>query len=101
MKAKYYITKAGPEEKDFNLRYGKDNDSKHVAYLIKTEKEEAEKIADVLNEVEKLRTILNSIRKDCRRGAHKLGMSAAGVTDIAIRCDRVLFYYIPGHDTEI
>lgn len=90
MTTKYYITEAGPEGKDFNLRYGNDQYSNHTAFLIGTDKDAAEKIVNSLNEVEKLRLILDSIREDCRRGAHELGMTDAGVADIAIRCDKAL-----------
>lgn len=33
---------------------------------------------------------LLGIAKDCRRGAHESGMSAAGVQDIARRCDEAI-----------
>ena len=34
--------------------------------------------------------VLESIKTDCLRGAHKLGMSADGVRDIVSRIDRAL-----------
>jgi hypothetical protein len=40
--------------------------------------------------VRELVSLAESIREDCRRGAHELGMSAAGVSAIAARCDKAL-----------
>jgi hypothetical protein len=47
-------------------------------------------LAALLDEVEALRRTVASIAADCRRGAHEHGMSAAGVSDIASRCDKAL-----------
>lgn len=39
---------------------------------------------------DELLRIVDNIRKDCRRGAEKFGMSDAGVRDIAGRCDAII-----------
>lgn len=45
---------------------------------------------EAIETVRAMQEALDSIRKDCRRGAHELGMTDAGVRDIARRCDEAL-----------
>ncbi len=49
-------------------------------------------LADLAREMEAenshMKRVLQSIVTDCRRGAHRYGMSAEGVTDIANRAEK-------------